>query len=199
MSKEHSVIFIPGLGEEVGKMSWAVSHWRDSGLNPLVHSVGWHDSKTEFQPKLQRLVEMIDILKKEGNKVSLVGCSAGGSAVLNAFFERKNIVYRVINVCGRLRTGTQKGFRSFAKMTKSSPPFAKSIKLFESREKLLSETDRQKVMTVRALFGDELVPRDTSILSGAYNTTVPTPEHMFSISMALTIFSGPLITFLTKS
>lgn len=199
MSKKHSVIFITGLGEEVDKTRWAVSHWRNGGLNPIVHSVGWHDSETKFQPKLERLIEMIDILTEEGDKVSLVGCSAGGSAALNAFFERKNIVYRVINVCGRLRTGTQEGFRSFAKMTKSSPPFAESIKLFESHEKLLSETDRQKVMTVRSLFGDELVPSDTSILIGAYNTTVPTPEHMFSITMALTIFSSPLITFLTKS
>jgi hypothetical protein len=51
-------------------------------------------------------------------------------------------------------------------------------------------------MTVRAMFGDELVPSDTTILIGAYNTMVPTPEHVLSIGATLTIFSKPLILFL---
>lgn len=99
---------------------------------------------------------------------------------------------------GRLRSGNQRVFRSFETRTASSPSFAKSVQLFESREELLSDNDRQKIMTVRALFGDELVPADTTILRGAYNTVVPTPEHVLSIGMALTLFSRPLITFLTK-
>lgn len=198
MNKEHHTIFIPGLGDEVNKMTWATNFWRRFGLDPIVHSVGWHNGEREFQPKLQILVDMIDKFANDGDKVSLVGCSAGGSAAFNAFFERRNVVYRVINVCGRLRTGSQNGFRSFDARTASSPPFAESVKLFESHEALLTEQDKQKVMTVRALFGDELVPADTTILRGAYNTVVPTPEHVFSIAMALTLFSRPLITFLKK-
>lgn len=198
MSKEHRVIVIPGLGDEVNRMSWAVSHWRKHGLEPLVHSVGWHDGGQDFQPKLETLVRMIDQYAKTGDRISLVGCSAGGSAALNAFFDRRDVVYRVINVCGRLRSGDQQGFRSYEARTASSPPFAQSVKLFESHEDLLSTHDRQKVMTVRALFGDELVPADTTVLHGAYNTVIPTPEHVFSIAMALTVFSSPLITFLTK-
>lgn len=198
MTKKHHTIIIPGLGDEVNKMIWATYHWRRSGLDPIVHSVGWHGGEKEFQPKLQILVDMIDEFADDGDRVSLVGCSAGGSAALNAFFERREAVYRVINVCGRLRTGSQNGFRSFDARTATSPPFAESVKLFESHENLLTHQDRQKVMTVRALFGDELVPADTTILRGAYNTVVPTPEHVLSIAMALTIFSKPLITFLAK-
>ena len=198
MSKEHRVIIVPGLGDDSDKISWATNHWRKHCLDPVVHSIGWRDKDAEFQSKLNILVKLIDQLTKDGDKVSLVGCSAGGSAVLNAFFERKNVVHRVISVCGRLRSGNQKGFRSFETRTASSPSFAQSVQLFESREDLLSDKDRQKIMTVRALFGDELVPADTTILRGAYNTVVPTPEHVFSIGMSLTLFSGPLITFLTK-
>ena len=197
MSKKHHVIIVPGLGDDADKLSWLTNHWRKHGLEPIVHSVGWHDEQ-KFQPKLSVLVEMIDRYAQNGDKVSLVGCSAGGSAVLNAFFERKNVVHRVISVCGRLRSGNQKGFRSFEARTDSSPSFATSVQLFESREDSLSDNDRQKIMTVRALFGDELVPADTTILRGAYNTVVPTPEHVLSIAMALTLFSRPLITFLTK-
>ncbi len=196
MSIKHRVIIIPGLGDEVKKISWATNHWRKHGLEPVVHSIGWHDGK-EFQSKLQTLVEMIDQFIQYGDRVSLVGCSAGGSAVLNAFIKRKDVVNRVINVCGRLRPGKQRGFRSFEKRTASSISFAQSVKLFESREDLLSDQDRQKIMTVRPFFGDELVPENTLVLGGAYNTVIPTIEHVFSIAMALTIFSRPLINFLT--
>lgn len=194
MTKEHSVIIIPGLGNDTAKLEWATRHWRNHGLEPLIHSVDWHEG--EFQPKLIKLVELIDKLTENGDVVSLVGTSAGGSAVLNAFVERKDKVHRVVNVCGRLRTGAQAGFRSFESRTASSPAFAQSIKLLESREDTLTERDRQKIMTVRAMFGDELVPGDTTILRGSYNTQVPTPEHMLSIGAALTVFSKPVILFL---
>lgn len=198
MSKVHHVIIIPGLGDEIGKITWATNFWSRFGLNPTVHSVGWHTREKEFQPKLQILIDIVDTFADKGDRVSLVGYSAGGSAALNTFFERRETVHRVINICGRLRTGTQNGFRSFNVRTATSPTFSGSVKLFESNENLLTSQDKQKIMTVRPLFGDELVPADTIILRDAYNITIPTPEHVFSIAMALTAFSKPLITFLTK-
>lgn len=115
---------------------------------------------------------------------------------LMPFVERQNSIYRVINVCGRLRAGKQKGFRSYEARTKSSRAFAESVKLFESHEKQLSVEGRKKVMTVRAMFGDELVPSDITVLAGAYNIQVPTVEHMLSITAAITIFSKPVINFI---
>jgi pimeloyl-ACP methyl ester carboxylesterase len=144
MSKEHSVVVIPGLGDEVSTLKKITAHWRNYGLEPIIHSVGWRDGENEFAPKLKRLVSLIDQLAEEGDTVSLVGTSAGGSAVLNAFIERKDIVRRVVNVCGRLRTGPEHGFRSFQSKTASSPAFAQSVKLAEAREASLSEYDRGK-------------------------------------------------------
>ena len=167
-------------------------------MEPLIHSVSWRNDHQDFQIKLTRLLGVIDSIDTRHNKVSLVGCSAGGSAVLNAFYERKDVINKVINVCGRLRTGNLTGFRSFKSKTASSSAFAQSIKLFETRESLLSQEDKGKVMTVRALFGDELVPADTTNLDGAYNITVPTGEHLFSIAMAMTVFSKNLIKFLIQ-
>lgn len=197
MSKEHKVIIIPGLGDSRTRpLELMTNHWKRQGLEPIVHVVGWHDSEDSFELKLHRLVELIDELVGQGDEVSLVGTSAGGSAALNAFIERKNVVHRIINVCGRLSVGPTTGFRSFESKSKSSPAFAESVELCETQEKSLSSSDRQKIMTVRAMFGDELVPPETTIIEGAYNTLVPTPEHMLSIGAALTIFSQPLIAFL---
>lgn len=198
MKRTHKVIIVPGLNGETDKITLATNHWRRHGLEPVVCSVGWQNGENNFRPKLKKLIDLVDKFSKNGETVSLVGLSAGGSAVLNLFFERKNNVRKVVNICGRLRTGPETGFRSFKARTKSSPAFAQSVKLFESREEKLTENDRKKIMTVRAMFGDELVPPETAIIKGAYNTAVPTPEHIFSIFMALTMFSKPVILFLNN-
>lgn len=196
MPKEHKVIVIPGLGDDTKKLEWAVRNWKSYGLKPVVYSVGWRDGENSFEPKLHRLIEAIDGFIENGDSVSLVGTSAGGSAVLNAFMERKDSINKVVNVCGRLRVGPISGFRSFALKTRSSMAFADSVRLCERGLNSLSEVDLKKVMTVRPMFGDELVPSETTILHGALNTKVPTPEHMLSIGAALTVFSSPIINFL---
>ena len=197
MNKRHLVIVIPGLGDETRILQLAVNHWKKNSLDPVVYSIGW-SSGIAFQPKLQKLVTMIDGFIDKGARVSLVGTSAGGSAALNAFIKRKETIHRVINICGRLRTGPLTGFRSFKSKTASSPAFADSIKLCEREECKLTILDRQKIMTVSALFGDELVPGETTIIKGALNTKIPTAEHIVSIGMALTLFSRPLISFLKQ-
>lgn len=194
----HTVIIIPGLGRDEGNIERATRHWEKYGLCPVVHAVGWHDDEKTFQPKLRRLVRLVDSLKKKGNIVSIVGLSAGGSAALNAFVGRKKSVHRVVSICARLRVGTEKGFRSFQTRTASSPAFADSIRRFARREKTLTVIDRRRIMTVRPMFGDELVPADTVALGHANNIVVPTAEHVLSIALALTVFSGPILTFLRE-
>ncbi|MCX6794225.1 MAG: hypothetical protein NTY06_03950, partial [Candidatus Gottesmanbacteria bacterium] len=108
----------------------------------------------------------------------------------------RDVIHRVVNICGRLRVSPTTGFRSFASRTKSSPAFAQSVKLFEKREGDLQAADKKRMMTVRAMFGDELVPSDTATVDGAYNIAIPTTEHVLTIAAALTVFSKPIIKFL---
>ncbi|MEK7543777.1 MAG: hypothetical protein AAB557_02840 [Patescibacteria group bacterium] len=198
MSLKHKVILIPGLGDRTRLLEWAVGHWRRYGLEPIVYAVGWRDEENAFRPKLKKLVALIDQIVKNGDKVSFVGTSAGGSAALNAFMQRKSKIYKVINVCGRLRVGPTTGFLSFDSKTKSSPAFAESVRLCERGIAQLSLPDRRKIMTMRAMFGDELVPPETAVIDGALNIQIPIGEHMLSIGAALTIFSKPLITYLVS-
>jgi dienelactone hydrolase len=198
MDKEHSVIVVPGLGDKVRGIQLATSRWQRYGLMPIVHSVGWGNRESEFQPKLDELLNLIDTLSSNNQKVSVVGTSAGGSAAINSFYERNTKIHRAVNVCGRLKVGPTKGLRSFHSKTASCPAFAQSVELCQSHIGELSLVDRQRIMTIHALFGDELVPSETTIIEGANNTFIPTSEHMFSIAMALTVFSKPLIDFLTE-
>ena len=197
MEQQHFIIFVLGLGDDSRGLGFLSNHWRKHGFTPKIFSFSWRDGK-KFQPKLERLLSLIDNLSQKGRLVSLVGTSAGGSAVLNAFQKRKNQIHRVVNICGRLRTGSTTGFRSFSSKTSSSPAFAESIKLFERREHLLSPADRAKIMTVRPAFGDELVPPDTVGITGSSNITIPSVEHVLSITLSLTLFSKKILCFLNS-
>ena len=58
------------------------------------------------------------------------------------------------------------------------------------------EIDKKRIMTIRPLLGDELVPGNTATIIGAQNITLPTGEHLLTIGAALTIFGKRIIDFL---
>jgi len=201
MPQPHHVIVIPGLGDSRKELNFICSHWNWSnhGLQIHIYPIGWHDiQEQDFQVKLLRLLRYISKSGIKGERVSLIGVSAGGSAALNAFYRMKNDIHRVINVCGRLRVGSSRGFRSFSSRTRSSSSFAQSVRMLEKHEGLFTKNDREKIMTIHAAFGDELVPKETVLVTGAKNISVPMIEHGLSIFTALTIFSMPIIEFIKE-
>lgn len=197
--KKHKVIIVPGLGDnKVFHIKFATNHWTKKGLDVLIHRFDWMNNYESFETKFNRLLKLVDSLVLEDNTISLVGLSAGGSAVLNVLVERKKMIHKVVNICGRLRTGSDKGFRTLRDKSKNSPSFYKSVKYFEKKEKSLNSDELQRIMTVRAKFGDELVPSNTVSIEEAYNITIPTIEHVLSIGLALSVFSKEIISFLQK-
>jgi hypothetical protein len=188
-------IIIPGLGDETYFIKLITYHWRGSGIFPYVYSVGWQNNK-DFRPKLMQLIACIDRFIAQGEKVSLIGTSAGASAALNAFALRKKSIHKMINICGRLRVGPRTGFRSFQSKTAGSSSFAQSVQLAQKNEKKLDLDDRKKIMTIRPWLCDELVPSETVPINHARNIILPIPEHVLCIGAALTVFSNKLIAFL---
>jgi pimeloyl-ACP methyl ester carboxylesterase len=166
--------------------------WSLFGLTPVVFKFGWKDIKedVEFTQNFNRIIFEVDRLAKIG-KVSLIGCSAGGSIVINIFSQRRDIIHRVINICGALRfSGTASKF--------DTPAYLKSLRYCEQAITKLSEKDKKKIMTIRPRFGDEFVKSEKVIIEGAKNISLPTFEHIFSIMMALTIFSKSVFIFLKE-
>jgi hypothetical protein len=190
----HKVIIVPGLGDNTKNIKWATDHYKKFGLDQIVHPIGWRYGEKHFKPKFQRLIKLIDKLYKDGNKVSLIGTSAGASAVVNVYSLRKNKINKVIAVCGRLRVGPEKGFRSFEKMTETSLAFKESVLMCQKNILKLTKGDKNKIMTITNYF-DELVPPETSYIPGAKNLKIKSIEHMFSIWMSLSFFK-PLREFL---
>lgn len=195
---QQTVIIIPGLGDREKGIKFITNFWKKNQFDPIIFPVRWSNNEN-FEQKLNRLLTLIDELKNKGKVISLVGTSAGGSVAINAFIRRKKLIYKVVNICGRLKVGPTEGWRSFKSTTSHHKAFAQSILFLENNAKLLNPGNRKKIMTMTAMFGDELVPKETNSFEGAYNVSIPTFEHMTSIILSLTLFSNKIFSFLRSN
>lgn len=193
---QHIALIVPGLGDVDDMVYYATRFWRRSGLEPIVHRIGWYEQGVDFSSKLQEIIRRIDHLYAAGNTVSLIGLSAGASAVLNAYLQRKASVKNVVAVCGRLRKGEKGQIYGFYKSTETSMQYRQSVLLFEDNESGLCKCDRRNIMTVHARFGDSHAPLNTAILEYALNRVLPTGGHTVSIALALTVLAKPLLDFI---
>ena len=194
------VVFIPGLGGGVEQFWPAVWLWINVfGFEVGVFPVNWYGAE-QLDAKLNRLASQVEDMKLYCKEVSIVGLSAGGCLAFNFYTQYPHLVYKAVSVGGRLRRGMIKGFRSFDSRTASSTSFRQSVIRFEDlNQGRLSQWHRERLMTTRAMLGDELVPSDTSYLEGAKNIFVPWGEHVMSNALAVTLFAYPLVKFLRQS
>ena len=193
--KDTKVILVLGLGDrEVPK--FFIRWWKRWGLTIVLFQARWR-SKEAYENKLARLIELIDYESVKEN-ISLIGTSAGGSLVINAFSKRKYKIIRVVGVCSRLRKGNLKGYSGFEQRTAGYDAFAESVVSSEKNIKLLTTVDKLKIMTIKAWI-DELVPSNTSTIDGVKNVILPSAEHMISIGLSLTLFSRSIREFLHQN
>lgn len=193
--EEEVIIFVPGLGDN--NQFWLFEWWwKKDWSEVLTFKTEWK-SEESFENKLERLNKLIEE-KSKNKKVVLIGISAGGSLIVNAYYKNPDKIEKVITVCSRLRKGKMNGFSGFVARTKGYTAFAESVIRAEENEKSLQAEDRNKIMAVRALLGDELVPADTSTIDKATNITVLTTEHNISITLSLTVFSDRLRKFIIE-
>ncbi len=196
MSLENHVIIVPGLGNDVNKHVWATKSWESRGITPHIFDPKWKIEEPEFQPKLDRAIDLVDNLVSQGKTVSLVGNSAGSSFVLNMFGARMNKIRRVVINCGRVRSGDWPWF-TFDQATATSPSFKDSVVRAEALIPKISRADRQRILTLRPLF-DEVVPPFTVPIKWATNEISPSVEHVLTIGLNMTLMSGRIIKFLRE-
>jgi len=200
MSREHHIIYIPGLFDThpVNRPfhNLAQAAWRKKGFHPHLYLPHWEEGH-HFTPKLKGITHLIDALVQQGNIVSLVGQSAGGSAALNAFCERRDKVNGVVNITGRLRSGVNVR-PTLQQAARISPAFKESVLLFErENEPILRPSDRKKIMTIRPWF-DETVPASTVPLDGATNLVAPIVEHSSGGGFISIVWTSKFLEFLKE-
>lgn len=188
--KQQYLIIVPGIPAWTPICKLLTHHWKLFGFTVYVVDIHWITQPNDFQSKLQKLVKLVDAYLQQG-EVSLLGISAGGSAVLNTFYERRNKIHKVITICGRCRK--DKGRLSSG--MKRSNAFKQSIELFEQVEKKLSNDDKKKLLTVNGYYD---IPKTMTIIPNTRYLTLPVGFHAPIIVLALTFFSIPLVKFLQE-
>ncbi|CAN5134914.1 hypothetical protein BH09PAT3_BH09PAT3_4350 [soil metagenome] len=190
------VIYIPGLGDDkvtqtLSAQRLAVTTWRFHGVTPHLFQMKWSDTES-FELKLDRLLKLIDELSLK-DKVALVCASAGATAALNAFAERRDVVVGVVCIAGKINNPQAIG----SGYKQRNPSFWESAQQTNQSVSKLAASDRQRVLSIRAMF-DEIVPAKDSIFEGAHNKRVGTSGHAITIITQLLFGAPAFLSFLKQ-
>lgn len=193
---KHFVIYVPGLGDKrlyAGVQHVSLRLWRMSHVRAYYFLAHWAHSSETYKTKYHRLLKVIDDAIAEGHTVSLVGTSAGASLVLTAFAARKQKIHSVVTICGKLHNPGTVSQALFA----MNPAFKESMAAYARIEHTLTPTDRKKILLARAA-RDAYVPASDGEVAGARTYIMPSAGHVFSVLMALTVFSRRILRFIKK-
>lgn len=188
-SKTH-IFYVPGLGDHrpTGQRQ-VIRLWRLHGVNAHFYPMHWSDQRS-FAAKLEAFLAAIDYELNQGHRVSLVGASAGASAVINAFAARKDRLHRVVCISGKLHNP-----ESIAHTFASHPSFAESLAFLPANIERLHSTDRSRILSLHP-WRDSMVPVPDTRIDGANEGTLPIIGHVLSIAYAITIGSARIAKYL---
>lgn len=183
MTKLH-ILYLPGLGDRNdGFRQFCLSSWKLWGVTTeLVPSV-WYDGR-DLAEKSERAIRAIKEAENRGQKVVLIGESAGGALALNV--AAKTNVHRVITLCG-VATGN----------TPISPYIRKRAPaLDEAVKKIDSLQINAPIVSLRGIL-DTTVGKRYSTARGARPYVIAAFGHLMTIVFCLTIYA-PYVIRLVK-
>jgi pimeloyl-ACP methyl ester carboxylesterase len=190
MPKVTHAFYIPGLGNPRNKgQGLLLKVWRIYGVRIHYYPMYWSD-KRSFSEKFEALLEAIDATAKKTGSVSLIGTSAGASAVINAYAARRQIIHRVVCISGKLNN-PQTAENRF----KENPSFEGSLRMVATSLAALNVTDRSRILSLHPVY-DDVVPINDTRIEGAHEGLEPVVGHVASIIYALTLGSYRICRFL---
>lgn len=190
MKKLH-VVYIPGLGDDnIARQSKAISTWRWWNVDAELFQMNWSDSQP-WAKKFERLLARIDTLDTAQVPVALVGVSAGGSAVINAYAARKHKLVGVVCISGKVNRPNKIGPRYL----RQNPSFVESARQAPDSLDRLDADDRKRILSRYAPL-DLVVAQADSHISGARNRLSPTIGHIFTIAFQITLGAPSFLRFL---
>lgn len=191
--KKHYVIYVPGIrDDQLYVQSLLIQCWRLQGVRPVMCAMPWF-GKEPFDPKLARLVAAIDTYKRHGHEVSLVGTSAGASAVLQAYAQRKDAIQSMALICGKINRPDTVSRRLYAR----NPAFETSMERLQNVLRQLCKSDKRKIHSFYSP-ADTTVPHADTVIEGVEEYRLPALRHMWAILYTLSFGSRKLIRTLKK-
>lgn len=186
MSRER-VIYIPGVGKHNwGQKRLLPSFWRVHGLSTDFQKIDWTDNN--YEKRLEEIGKKIERL----GRVSLVGTSGGGKAVLSLFARHPDSIHRLVTVNAKANA-----YHVGRKMREDFPNLVSSSKILTADLNNIDHEMRKRILCINSLT-DQTIPPEDAILPGAEQYTSPTNGHALSIVYALTIGSKTIADFIKR-
>lgn len=187
---QHIVIYVPGLGDKsINARRRLFGLWRYKDIDIEVFVPNWQTDES-WQIKLNRLLARIDQLHTDGKIVSLVGESAGASAVTQALKLRAEVLNAVVLLCGKSRYPE----RVAAWRYQQNPALREAITLSHIAVRKLSTYQKQKILNLHPMY-DPIMPVQETKIPGIKNALIPTVGHATSIVFSMTFWSWRIVRF----
>ncbi len=168
----------------------ALNLWHYNNVKVEITPKQWRVNES-WDTKLARLVAKIDHYYENGFAVSLIGESAGATAVLQALETRTNSINAVVLLCGK----SQYPERVAASLYSNNPvlreAMIRSHKVIDS----LNDEQKQKILNLHPLF-DPIVPVWETKIPGVKDATMPTIGHLLGIGFGITFWSWCIVRFI---
>jgi hypothetical protein len=185
------VLYVPGLGDaHVTSQRLVVKTWHLWGVEAEIVQMNWAINEL-WETKLARLLTRIDELIQDGKLVGLIGASAGASAVINAYAQRKSQVIGCVLIAAKVNYPDTIG----ANYRRRSPAFLASARDCEKALHTLDDADRRRILSRYAVF-DDVVARRDSYVQGARNQVVISFGHAVTIGTQIIFGARSFIGFL---
>jgi pimeloyl-ACP methyl ester carboxylesterase len=138
----------------------------------------WNDKSEIYEQKYARVARAIDSAK--GDKIILVGESAGGAMALLAFSRNLTVVDSIVTICGY-----NQGASDIAPYRRHhNPALYPLLKSVDQIVPLLTARQRQLITTIVSS-KDRTVTPEHSVIDKAQKVVLHTPGHMMTIVRVL--------------
>jgi pimeloyl-ACP methyl ester carboxylesterase len=192
VKKQHHVIYVPGILDNIYHIqSLAVKTWRLYGVEGHCHVMPWVGEEA-YEVKFQRLLDKVNALTADGHAVSLVGASAGASAVLNAFVRMPDKISGVVLICPKINGPETVSKKTYAE----NPAFKISLQQLQTSLKKLTARQKTEQLLLYYSPADGAIPYAGSAMPGVPERRLPPLKHGYAIVYAITFGARNLIHFL---
>ena len=190
MSKNIIIIYVPGLGDKnLQGRQRALKLWRYRGVKVQVFGMDWSVDEP-WATKLSRLNEHIVSLKSENTSITLIGESAGASAVTQALASNPHLIDGVVLLCGKSQYPELLG-DSF---TRPNPSLKDAVRSSSIAIAGLTPDQKTQMLNLHPVL-DFIVPVKETRILGVKNSTIPMVGHITSIAFGITAWSWRIIRF----
>lgn len=191
---KHHIIYIPGIGDERSYgQNLAIKLWFVLGLRGHYLPLGWRDTEG-FNSKLIRLTNKIDELLAKDYRVSLVGVSAGASAVLAAYSTRP-AVSGVVTIAGKIHH-----IESIKQKTRrENPDFIEAAKTIHRNLDVLKQRKDLKNILCIYTKRDKTVPPEDAVILESPKQRVPGWSHGSGIFFGVLLGAPRISSFLRSA